>query len=139
LTSAPLMAMGHLLLTPKTLPRLLGDGSDDTLGRQWRSPSARISPRKDAHPAAPPPAPLPVLTLACPPTIIVMAMCIKGGQRWRLGATFGCGGGKGGEGCAGERKYSGSMVNNSCFLFSRVLGMFLKCSKLIPCPNFEKF
>jgi hypothetical protein len=48
------------------------------------------------RPTAPPPTPPLALTLAQPPTIVVSAMCVKGGQRWRSGATFGCGGGSGG-------------------------------------------
>jgi hypothetical protein len=47
--------------------------------------------------------------------VVTMTTCIKGGQRWRSGATFGCSGGgggrggegRGGEGCGSERKYYG--------------------------------
>ncbi len=87
---------------PKTLPRPLGDGSDDAPSQQRHSPSAQISPQNDACPTAPPLVPPLALMLARPPTIIAMATCIKEERRWRLGVIFGCSGGGGGGGGGGN-------------------------------------
>jgi hypothetical protein len=95
------MAIGHSSPMPKTLPRPSGNGLDNALGQGQCLLSARISPQNGAHPAAPLPVSKLALMLVRPPRIIATATWVKGGQRWRSGATFGCSGG-GGSGGGGE-------------------------------------
>jgi hypothetical protein len=83
--------------------------------------------QNNGHPAALPPAPPLASTLAFPPTIAMMVTCIKGGGRWRSGATFDCSGGSGGSG----RGDGYASIMECLFYFSFVSIILVLCSNTI--------